>query len=98
MDYTLVDNDEFRDMCFFEQNPRKVNPFLLTSKYRLPKAISDGVLTYYLAKNDYIGFGYWNPSTYDPNTWVKTEDVKGKTKILREEINANLEQLTAFYF
>ena len=98
MDYVLVDNDEFRDMCFYEAKPSKVAPFLLTSKDRLPKAISDGASTYYLAKNDYLGFGYWNPSSYDPNVWASTEDQKGKTKILKEEINGCLEYLTAFYF
>lgn len=98
MDYIIVDNDEFRDMCFAESKPKKVTPFNLTRKDRLPKAISDSAGTYYLAKNEYLGFGYWNPSSYDPNVWCQTEDKKGKTAILKEEINANLQHVTAFYF
>ena len=96
--YEIVDNDEYRDLCFAQSGKKSVKPFELTGKDKLPVAIRDDSGMYYLTKNEYIGFGYWNPSSYDPNVWGCVENKKGKTKALKGEINKHLAYLKAFYF
>lgn len=96
--YEIIDNDEFRDLCFYQTEPKKVTPFLLGKKDKLPIAISDSAGTYYLTKNKYLGFGYWNPSSYDPNVFCHVEYKRGATAALKAELNECLASFRAFYY
>lgn len=98
-EYEIVDNDEFRNLCFDATKSKKVGVHLLTRKTPLPKSITDMYYSrYYLAKNTYLGFGYWNPSVNDPNIWTSVEDEKGKTQKLKESINESVQCGGIIYF
>jgi len=77
---------------------KKVKPFELSKKDKLPNAINTESGRYNLDSNEYLGFGYWNPTHEDPNVWVSVENKPHKVKALKDELNSSLKSIVSFLY